>query len=269
MKSNNSILLVRHATLYLEINGVKLLVDPMLAQKGEMDPVQDCGNDWRIPMTDLPFDRHELDRLTNETDAVLVTHIHRDHWDVAAQDLISKDTVIFCQPADELKIKAQGFNNVIPIERSTNWNGIMISRTGGQHGTGMIGEKMGKVSGFVLDDSRHSIYIAGDTIWCGELEKALEEFKPAVTLLNAGGARFLVGDPITMTPADIIKVHQKLPATKIIAVHMDTVNHCFVTRADLVKELAHAGLQEEILIPADGEKIEFCELLPEPPIGFF
>ena len=54
---------------------------------------------------------------------------------------------------------------------------------------------MGAVSGFVFSRDKESIYLAGDTIWCEDVEKALLNFKPAITILNAGGARFLTGDP--------------------------------------------------------------------------
>jgi L-ascorbate metabolism protein UlaG (beta-lactamase superfamily) len=256
MKPGDSVRLLRHATLYIEMNSIKLLVDPMLSEKDEMDPVRDCGNDRRIPMTDLPFDREELNRLVLEADAIIVTHTHRDHWDAAAQALIDKDKPIFCQPPDASKIKEHGFKHVIAIESLLDWGGIRFNRTGGKHGTGETGAKMGKVSGFVLNDGQKAIYIAGDTIWCEDVDKALEEFKPTIVIVNAGAARFLTGGPITMTAQDIVKVHEKLPGAKIIAVHMDTINHCFSRRDDLVRALTEAGLQNEVLIPADGEKIE-------------
>jgi hypothetical protein len=73
--------------------------------------------------------------------------------------------------------------------------------------------------------------------------------------VNAGGARFIDGDPITMTPDDVLQVRDKLPTSKIIAVHMDTVNHCFSTRAILAKVLSEKGLVNVIAIPLDGEII--------------
>ncbi len=84
---------------------------------------------------------------------------------------------------------------------------------------------MGEVSGFVFSHKKESIYLAGDTIWCEDVKKALVKFDPKITIPNAGGAKFLTGGPITMTPDDIIKVQEKLPKTQIVAVHMDTVNH--------------------------------------------
>lgn len=256
MNKHVSIQLLRHATLVITIRNLKLLVDPMLSPKDGLDPVPNCGNEIRFPMVELPVDSTELNQILNDVDAIVVTHTHRDHWDATAQKLIDKNKTVFCQPCDSEKIKGQGFNNVIPIDTKLDWKGITISRTTGEHGTGEIGEKMGEVSGFVFTSGDESVYVAGDTIWCKAVEKALEDFKPKVTILNAGGAKFLTGDPITMTPDDIMKVHEKLPQTKIIAVHMDTLNHCFIKRTDLSKALSKNKLTSDILIPDDGETIK-------------
>lgn len=253
MNHPNSIRLLRHSTLILRINNLNLLIDPMLSPKDALDPVQNCGNEIRFPMVDLPVTDAGLGQILQEADAIVVTHLHRDHWDTEAQNRIDKNKIIFCQPADSEKIKEQGFQNVIPVETQLDWSGITISRTGGQHGTGEIGKKMGVVSGFIFQHGLKSIYLAGDTIWCEEVEQALETFKPEFTILNAGAAQFLTGDPITMSPDDIANVHAKLPATKIIAVHMDTVNHCFVKRNDLAKAMRDKNISIEI--PQDGEMI--------------
>jgi L-ascorbate metabolism protein UlaG (beta-lactamase superfamily) len=257
MKEKNKlkIKLLRHATLIIEIYGKRILVDPMLSPKGKLDPVQNCGNEIKFPMVELPISNSELKHVLSEVDVVIVTHLHRDHWDVTAQNLIDKNKLIFCQPNDKDKIKEQGFKNIQSISTSFDWEGITINRTNGQHGTGEIGKKMGEVSGFVINYKGESVYIAGDTIWCEDVENALLKYNPKVTILNAGGAKFLTGDPITMTPSDIFNVHQKLSQTKIITVHMDTVNHCFIKRTDLSKALAEKGLESKVLIPNDGEMI--------------
>ena len=153
-------------------------------------------------------------------------------------------------------MKEQGFKNITPIVDNIVWKGISITRTKGQHGDGEIGKKMGEVSGFIFNHEKESIYFAGDTILCEDVEKVLADFKPNITILNAGGAKFVTGNPITMTPKEILKVHNKLPQTIIIAVHMDTVNHCFIKRTDLLKVLTENQLESQILIPNDGETID-------------
>jgi glyoxylase-like metal-dependent hydrolase (beta-lactamase superfamily II) len=70
--------LLRHAALLLEMNGKKLLVDPMLSAKEALDPIPNAASQARIPMVDLPFGEAELKQLLDEIDAVLVSHTHRD-----------------------------------------------------------------------------------------------------------------------------------------------------------------------------------------------
>jgi L-ascorbate metabolism protein UlaG (beta-lactamase superfamily) len=247
--------LIRHATLLLNIGGVKFLIDPMLSQKGSMDPVANAGNDIRIPMLELPFDRRELFQLLTTVDAVLLTHLHRDHWDEDAKRLIPKDKPIYCQPGDELHIRNSGFLNVNTVESKAEFKGVEIFRTGGQHGKGAIGEKMGLVSGFVLVNGKSTIYIAGDTIYCDQVKDALDRFSPNEIIVNAGAAQFLSGGPITMDLADLLQVMKVMPdKSRLSAVHMDTVNHCLLTRTKL-RELVKIGNAKAITIPEDGEVI--------------
>jgi hypothetical protein len=48
-----------------------------------------------------------------------------------------------------------------------------------------LGELLGPVSGFVLDDR----YVAGDTIWRDEVAEAIERHRPSVAVVNGSGAR--------------------------------------------------------------------------------
>jgi L-ascorbate metabolism protein UlaG (beta-lactamase superfamily) len=136
---------------------------------------------------------------------------------------------------------------------------IAVARTSGRHGTGEIAEKMAPVSGFVLRaPGEPALYIAGDTIWCDDVRDALSAHSPDVVVVNAGGARFNTGDPITMTAEDVIAVAEATPdSTAVVAVHMDAINHCVVTRAELRRVLREAGLLESrVLVPDDAAALE-------------
>ena len=58
-----------------------------------------------------------------------------------------------------------------------------------------------------------------------------------------------------MTSADVISVCQTAPQADVIAVHMETINHCGLTRAQLASEVAAAGLSGRVTIPHDGDTL--------------
>ena len=246
------ITLLRHATLLVRLNGKTLLVDPMLDPPGARPPVENTPNDRRNPLVPLPdFD-------PGSVKAILVTHTHADHLDESAVERLPKDLPLFCQPEDEGLLRSSGFSEVRPVGEDLSWDGVEVFRTGGRHGTGEIGAKMAPVSGFVLRaPGEPALYVAGDTVWCPEVEAALDEHEPRVVVVNAGAARFNVGDPITMTAEDVARVCRHAPEAAVVAVHMDAINHCLLTRDELCSYLEREGLSEQTLIPADGERMSF------------
>jgi L-ascorbate metabolism protein UlaG (beta-lactamase superfamily) len=142
---------------------------------------------------------------------------------------------------------------VRPVDATGELHGITVARTGGRHGTGEIAERLAPVSGFVLSvPGEPSLYVAGDTVWCDEVAAALDEHRPDVAVLNAGGARFTEGDPITMTADDVEAVAAHAPGTRLVAVHLEAINHCLETRSDLHQRLRDAGLTERVTVPENG-----------------
>lgn len=244
--------LVRHATLLVSMDGKTLLIDPMLSQPGAMPPIQNTPNDRRNPLVPLPG----LD--LSGVDAVLVTHTHADHFDEAARGELNGDLPLLCQPEDEEQLSSGGFSDVRSVNASLGLEGIEVSRTGGRHGTGEVGARMAPVSGFVLRAPGEPVlYVAGDTIWCPEVEDALREHRPDVVVVNAGAARFNEGDPITMTAEDVAEVARYAGGATVVAVHMEAINHCLLGREDLRTKLEDLGASEGVVIPADGESMEF------------
>ena len=241
----------RHATLFVEVNKLNILVDPMLSAKDAMNPIPNAANSLRIPMVDLPFNEVELKKKLATVNAILLTHLHADHWDVKARDLLNKEIPIICQPTDVDRLKQQGFKEIIPLSEHMEWKGIGITRTGGQHGTGEIGKRMGQVSGYVIAHKKQSLYIAGDTIWCEEVKRVIDRYQPDHIIVNGGGARFLQGDAITMTGTDVLEV-SKTTKANISVVHLETINHCLEKRKDF-RELIHQNrLEKQVMIPDDG-----------------
>jgi L-ascorbate metabolism protein UlaG (beta-lactamase superfamily) len=245
--------LVRHATLILEYGRRRFIVDPMLDDVGARPAIQNSPNPRNNPLVPLPEPPVDV---VKDVEAILVTHTHSDHWDETAARVLAKDLPFFGQVEDQNKFRSEGFTSAQPIPESTMWEGIQISRTNGRHGTGEIAKALAPVSGFVLrEDGEPTVYIAGDTIWCEEVSEALQRFQPDCIVVNAGGARFLEGDPITMTAEDVVAVCNAAPRAQVVAVHMEAINHCLLTRSDLAFQLEAARLGARIAIPGDGEWI--------------
>ncbi|WP_165758820.1 MBL fold metallo-hydrolase [Niastella yeongjuensis] len=245
--------LIRHATLLMHINGKNLLADPFLADVGTFPPIPFTTNQTPIPLVALPAGITAAG-VVAKTDAVLVTHMHQDHWDPHTQELLPKNTPVYCQPADEATVRnEQGFTNAMPVGDTATWNGVTIHRTNGRHGAPGIAEKIGPVSGYVLND----VYIAGDTIWCDDVKQAIDTYHPKHIIVNGGGGRMDLdqsgGHPIVMNIKDVITVCKYAPEAKVYVVHLENTNHSRETRADIKKAIAEAGLSAQCFVPADGE----------------
>jgi L-ascorbate metabolism protein UlaG (beta-lactamase superfamily) len=245
--------LIRNATLHVRMAGKRLLVDPMLDPAGARPPVEDTADPRRNPLVELP---EPAEVVVTGLDAAIVTHLHRDHLDDTAVALLPKDLPLFGQPEDAETLRGRGFTDVRPVGDAVEWEGLRIARTAGRHGTGAIAEAMAPVSGFVLAaEGEPVLYLAGDTIWCDEVAAALDEHRPAAVVVNAGAARFLEGDPIVMTADDVVTVARYAPGARVVAVHLEAINHCPLTRADLHQRLHDEGLTERVTVPEDGAEV--------------
>src|SRR4051812_25027085 len=80
---NMNIQQIRNATIVVEYAGKKFLIDPMLAEKGTYPPFpQSLRQDQYNPLVSLPI---SIDTIINNVDAVILTHLHLDHWDDTAK----------------------------------------------------------------------------------------------------------------------------------------------------------------------------------------
>jgi L-ascorbate metabolism protein UlaG (beta-lactamase superfamily) len=245
--------LIRNATLGIKVAGRYLLVDPMLDPAGARPPVEGTPNPRRNPLVDLP---EPAEVVVAGLDAVLVTHLHQDHFDDTAARVLPRNVPVLCQPEDADRLRERGLADVRPVDRELDWDGIHVVRTSGRHGTGEIGKAMAPVSGFVLSAAGEpQLYVAGDTIWCEEVRTALDAHRPAVVVVNASGARFLEGDPIVMTADEVVTVARHAADARIVAVHLEAISHAVETRADLHQRLHDEGLVTRVTVPEDGAEV--------------
>ena len=254
---------IRNATVIVEYNNTKFLTDPWLMPKDHMPGFDSAINaDVRQPRVELPC---EIENIVN-VDAVIITHVHPDHWDEFAEKALDKNIKIFVQSEiDKDYISSKGFNNIeILSENGTLYNDITLYKTFTQHGKretikplcdsiNMPYDAMGVV---FKSENEKTLYIAGDTIWCEEVQAALNKYNPDVIIVNACAATVLTGDRLIMNIDDIKDVLAAAPDAIVIASHMDTVSHLSVTRQDL-KEFKENNNIKNLLIPDDGETLFF------------
>ena len=246
--------LIRNATAMLTVGGQRFLIDPALDPAGHRPPVGNTPNQHPNPLVELP---DGWDDLVANPDALVVTHLHRDHFDDTAAAFVDKSLPVLAQPEDVDRLLAAGFSDVCPVADRATLGDVTLTRTAGHHGTGDIGRSMAPVSGFVFDAPNETrVYVAGDTIWCEEVAQAIADHAPEVIVVNAGGARFLEGDPIVMTAEDILQVHLAAPEALLIVVHLEAINHCVETRGYYRERLPELGIpMERVRIPEDGEAV--------------
>jgi len=246
--------LVRNATLLIEYNGKKILVDPMLSPKGA---IESWAGIQRNPTVDLKMPAEEI---VKGVDLVMVTHTHDDHFDKAASKILNKSIELINQPADKDFFEKEGFINATVLHDNKLWSDISIHRIEAEHGSGEILKQMGKTSGFVLKaKNQPTIYIVGDAIWTDDIKKNIKKFKPDYIIVNSGGAliKGYENTPIIMDEVQTMALIGERGKAKVIAVHMDALDHCRTTRSSLSQKAAEFNIgTDKLLIPQDGEVIE-------------
>jgi len=244
---------IRNATAKLNYAGNIILIDPMFSGKGVLGSI---AGEKTSPLVDLPV---SADEILEAVDLVLITHTHRDHLDQAAIDKLDKNIEIFNQPADTEFMLTNGFVNATTIQNTIIWHGITITRTTAEHGTGRILEKMGQVSGFVLQAKElPTLYFIGDAIWTQDIYLNIAKYKPDYIIVNSGGAAMpsFEATPILMDELQTLALVQESGNATVIAVHMEAIDHCRTTRTILRETAARWNISDsKLLIPADGETL--------------
>ena len=255
---------VRNATVKISYGGTTFLIDPMLAEKGTYPGFENTyRSNLRNPLVDLT---ESPTKVIAGVDAVIVTHTHLDHWDDAAQKALPKDIPLFTQHEEDAQlIRSQGFKNVRVLTDEAEFGGVKITKAGGQHGTDEmyaappLAKLLGEAMGVVFQAPGYkTLYLAGDTIWRKEVDQTIEKYHPEVIVLNAGKAKVNGFEgAIIMGEEDVLRASQAAKNAKIVAVHMDAVNHMSLTREELRTYVKKQGIETRVDIPEDGASLEF------------
>lgn len=249
---------LRNATFVIEAGNNVVLIDPMLGEKGSILPFAILRFRARKnPTVDLPTN---AENILKKVTHCLITHKHPDHIDLEGiKFLKQKSTPVTCSHKDIIHFKKKGLNEVQPLEywKKEPFLGGSITGIPAKHGYGFIAKPMGNVMGFHIElPNTSSIYISADTIYTNDVDKVLKDLKPRLSIVACGTAQLDIGKPLLMHLDDIITFVRNSPGI-VYANHMEALNHCPTTRQILLKRLLNEGLVDKVLIPNDGDTIDW------------
>lgn len=241
--------LIRNATMRITYAGHLFLADPFFAPPFTRPSFTGRSPN---PLIELPL---TPDEIMDGIEMIIVSHLHSDHFDPVAQELLPKNLPLFCQPGDADTIRTKGFENVRPLADAATWQGITITRVAARHGSSapVLGD-MGQGSGYVFQaENEPTVYWCGDTVWYEDPQATVRQFAPEVIITHSGGA---VWGPeqelIVMDAAQTVAVCEASQAI-VLAIHTEALDHCLTSREELREAARRAGVAHRVVVMGDGE----------------
>jgi L-ascorbate metabolism protein UlaG (beta-lactamase superfamily) len=209
--AGDRIAFVGHSTVLIELDGVRLLTDPLLRDRVS-----------HLRRQTGPIDL----TLTTGVDAVLVSHLHRDHLDLASLRALGRSTPLLAPAGAGAWLRRRGFASVreLGVGESADVGALSIAAVPARHdGRRHPGGVRAQTLGFLVRGSR-TVYFAGDT----ELFEGMAELLPGAhaqidfALLPVSGWGPRLG-PGHMDPEDAARAAALLAPCVAIPIHWGTL----------------------------------------------
>ena len=247
-----------HSTILLEIDGYRVLIDPVFGKRAS--PLSWMGParffDPPLPITELP-----------PVDAVLISHDHYDHLDLVSIDHLKSIVPRFLVP---LGVDAHLQHWGVEAERikAFDWwdqlalGSLTITATPARHFSGRSVRPSSRDatlwSGWVVAGPNRSVYYSGDTgMFPGFAEIGARLGPFDATLIETGAYNRGWAD-LHIGPEQAIQARVDLGSGLFIPVHWGTFNlamHAWTEPAERAL-VAAARADVPIVIPQPGQRIE-------------
>ncbi|MFD4985603.1 MBL fold metallo-hydrolase [Streptomyces sp. NPDC058374] len=254
---------IGNATLLIEYGSLKLLTDPNFLHRGERAYLGNGLSSRRL--LDPALELSELPDL----DAVVLSHLHGDHWDRRARRGLAKDLPILTTPHASRRLQGlHGFSRAVGLR---SWQSETVVREGslvrvtalpGRHGPAMAQVVLPPVMGSLWEfgavgrEPAVRLYITGDTVMfpgVHEIARRCPEVHLAV--LHLGGTTLPGGVLVTMDARQGVDMVRALGLRKVLPVHYEEYA---VMRSPLGDFLAAAddhGLGDRVVRCRRGEQV--------------
>ncbi|MEV5763264.1 MBL fold metallo-hydrolase [Micromonospora sp. NPDC052213] len=260
MTTQPEVTFIGTATTVLRIGGFTLLTDPNFLHRGQRAYL---GKGlWSRRRTDPALRIAQLPSL----DAVVLSHLHGDHFDRMARRHLDRELPIVTTPEAERKLRRWGFR---AAEGMPTWRSWELRRGGEtlrltsmpeQHGPGALDLLLPDVMGTLVDLERDGnrefrLYVTGDTLNRPMLAEIPERYPDIdAMLIHLGGTR-IAGVLLTMDArqgADLVElVRPKLT----VPIHYDDYRVFRSPLGHFVAEARRRGLAGCVRTIARGETV--------------
>lgn len=247
-----------HSTLLLEIDGVRVLTDPVWGER--VSPTRLAGPKRFQP---VPVSIKALPRL----DAVIISHDHYDHLDyMTIMQLIRSDVPFYTSLGVGAHLEAWG----VPAERVVEldwWESadlpnadLRVTAAPSQHFSGRAAADRNRTlwSSFALRGPSHGVFFSGDTGLTPEYEEIAERLGPFDLVMLEVGAFHPAWSDIHLGPDNALEALTLLGGGSFLPVHWGTFDlavHDWDQPAERLVELAPSR-DVHLVMPKIGAPIE-------------
>ncbi|KWV29656.1 MBL fold metallo-hydrolase [Micromonospora rifamycinica] len=262
-----SIVWYGHASALVEIEGHRVLIDPVWSDR--------CSPSAAVGPKRLHAPPVSLDELPT-VDAILISHDHYDHLDMTTvRELVRRQSAPFLVP---LGVGAHLDRWGVPADRiiELDWSerhrvgGLEITATAAQHFSGRGLRRDGTLwSSWVVAGAHRKVFYTGDSgYFDGYAEIGAEHGPFDVTLMQIG-AYDRAWPGIHMFPEEAVTAHLELRGDLLVPVHWATFNLALHDWSEPVDRLwAEAKTRDvRLAVPRPGERVVVDD--PQPVDGWW